>query len=134
MKLHDLKSNKPKLNWANRSNAQYNPVFDSNDVVLLNVNVEDVINNMSRDFRIELNAKDGDNNTIAARLSNAKEHFKSGAPMDYPEVGYNSWSRTVDFSNGRHRTVAAYQLGYRYIPMFVSKDGLEEFKKIVRIK
>jgi hypothetical protein len=54
--------------------------------------------------------------------------------MDYPEIAYNSTLKTADYTNGRHRALAAYQLGHEYIPMFVSKYGLEEFKRLVRTR
>lgn len=128
MKLHEV------FNWATRDNAQYKQIFDSKDVVRLLCNIEDVINNMGSGFKLDLDSELGGDNGIGKRLPNAKKHFMSGGPMDLPEVGYNSWSGTVDFTNGRHRTVAAYQLGKEYIPMFVAKDGLDEFKKLVRTK
>lgn len=122
------------FNWATRDNAEYKQIFDSKDVVRLLCNIEDVIKNMHSGFKLDLHSKLGGDNGIGERLPNAKRHFELGGAMDLPEVGYNDWSGTVDFGNGRHRTVAAYQLGKRYIPMFVAKEGLDEFKKLVRTK
>jgi hypothetical protein len=130
MKLFELHE----FNWATRDNAEYKQIFDSDDVVQLMCNIEDVVNNMHSEFKLDLDSELGGRNSIGERLPKAKNHFTSGGAMDLPEVGYNDWSGTVDFGNGRHRTVAAYQLGKRYIPMFVAKDGLDEFKKLVRTK
>jgi hypothetical protein len=54
-------------------------------------------------------------------------------PMDYPIVDFNFLDE-VDFSNGRHRTLAAAQLGCEYLPMLVYNENLDEFKKNVRTR
>jgi hypothetical protein len=130
MKLYEMHD----LNWATRDNAQRKINFDDKNLVVLNVNIKDVFDNGGRSFRLDLDDELGGRNAIKDRLPRAKEHFKRGGAMDLPEVGYNEATGTIDFTNGRHRTAAAYQMGYEYIPMFVSKDGLDEFKKLVRTK
>lgn len=128
MKLFELHD----LNWASRDNAQYPFNFDDPDLVMLTVNIRDVFDNSGRGFRLDLEDELGGKNSIKDRLPRAKDHFKKGGAMDYPEIGYNSATKTVDFTNGRHRAAAAYQMGHEYIPMFVATDGLDEFKRVVR--
>ena len=127
MKLFELN-----LNWADRDNANRPTNFDSDNLVMLRVNIEDVIKHMHSEFKLDLGDELGGKNSIGDRLPRAKEHFKAGGAMDLPEIGYSKWSKTIDFGNVRHRTVAAHQLGKKYIPMFVSIDGIDEFKKLVR--
>lgn len=125
---------KQEINWSNQENAERPYNFNDDSYVVLNVKIEDVINNMDKDFKLELNDSSGGKNAIGNRLKMAKEHFIKGEPMDLPEVGYNKYTGKIDFTNGRHRTVAAYQLGHEYIPMFISKDSIEQFKGLVDTK
>ena len=129
MKLHELN-----LNWAGVDNAQRPTNFNHEELVILNVHIQDVFDHMHSAFKLDLDDERGGKNAIGDRLSRAKNHFKGEHPMDLPEIGYNEWSGTIDFGNGRHRTAAAHQLGKEYIPMFVTIDGLDEFKKLVRTK
>lgn len=125
---------KQEINWSNQENAERPYNFNDDSYVVLNVKIEDVINNMDKDFKLELNDSSGGKNAIGNRLKMAKEHFIKGEPMDLPEVGYNKYTGKIDFTNGRHRTVAAYQLGHEYIPMFISKDSIKQFKGLVDTK
>lgn len=125
---------KQEINWSNQENAERPYNFNDDSYVVLNVKIEDVINNMDKDFKLELNDSSGGKNAIGNRLKMAKEHFIKGEPMDLPEVGYNKYTGKIDFTNGRHRTVAAYQLGHEYIPMFINKDSIEQFKGLVDTK
>ena len=129
-----IKESVNEINWSNESNAERPYNFEDDNYVVLNVKIEDVINNMAEDFKLDLNNSTGGKNAIGNRLAMAKEHLLKGEPMDYPEVGYSEYTGKIEFTNGRHRTVAAYQLGHDYIPMFIYKDTLEKFKEIVKTK
>jgi hypothetical protein len=120
------------LNWATRDNAQRPGNFDDKNYVLLMVNIKDTFDNGHSGFKLDVEDEKGGPNAIGDRLTKAKAHFEQGKPMDYPEVAYNLSTKTVDYTNGRHRAVAAYQMGKWFIPMFVSKDGLHKFKEVVR--
>jgi hypothetical protein len=123
-----------RLNWATKENAERPNNFESDNYVLLQVNILDIMNNGEHDFKLDPFDRTGGKNAIGARLSYAIEHFKSGLPMDYPEAYYSKYKNNVGFDNGRHRAVAAFQLGEEYIPMFVFFDGIDDFKSIVRTK
>ena len=123
-----------RLNWADKSDAIRSGNFDNNDLVLIQLHIVDVFSKCHREFALDVNSEDGGRNKIGNRLGWAKEHFSSGYPMDLPEIGYNKRSNTIDFDNGRHRTLAAYQLGSEYIPAFVAKDSIEAIKGLVRHK
>jgi hypothetical protein len=120
------------LNWATTNNSERPNNFSSDEYVLLNVNILDIINNMHVNFKLDLNDENGGANAIGKRLPLAIKHFLSKQPMDYPEIGYSSHSKTIDFTNGRHRTLAALKMGHEVIPMFVCKSDIKEFKALVR--
>ena len=131
MKLTELYE---KLNLANSNTAKNKQIHKDDDFVLIHANIEDVFKHMASGFKLDLKSETGGKNAIKNRLLGAKKHFESGEPMDPPTVGYNEYSKTIDFTDGRHRTAAAYQLGEKYIPMFVYKDHLKSFKKLVKTK
>lgn len=121
-----------KLNWANKENSQRPSNFDSEDYIILNVNVLDIMNNSENDFKLDPYDAIGGKNAIGNRLPYAVEHFVDGRPMDFSEAYYSPYKKKVGFDNGRHRAVAAFQLGHDYIPMFVFKENIDKFKEIVR--
>lgn len=131
MRLHEIAN---QLNWANASNAENPRNFTDLAYTLLLCNIEDVFFHGEAGFTLDLGSAHGGENAISNRIGNAICHFNQGEPMDPPEVGYNKAANTIDFTNGRHRAHAAHQFGHEYIPMFVSGDGLGEFKKRVRTK
>ena len=131
MKLFEITK---ELNWANAENAE-KPFWFSNDkVVLLLCNIKDVMSHGKDDFTLDLNSPHGGENAIGDRVKTAIDHFNSGEPMDPPVVAYVISRGEIEVGDGRHRIVAAYQLGHEYIPMFVSLGGLKEFKKLVKTR
>ena len=122
------------LNWATPENAQRPNNFTDENQILMQVNVLDVMNNGESDFKLDPYDITGGENAIGNRLAHAREYFKEGHPMDYSEVHYSKYRKSIGFDNGRHRAIAAFHLGHEYVPMFVYKDGLDEFKKLVRTK
>jgi hypothetical protein len=122
------------MNWATTENSERPNNFSSLDYILLNVNVVDIFSCMDDDFKLDIYDCLGGKNAIGNRLDRAKEHFISGEPMDYPEVAYSSYSKKINFTNGRHRSVAAFQLGCNYVPMFIYKETLADFMSLVRTK
>ena len=135
MKLKDLHEGlwdkEPDINWATSSNAIRKQNFDDPNLVLLTCSIRDVFDNGLRAYSLDLDDPSGGSNAIGNRLEKAIAHIREGNPMDPPEVGYNPTLKKVDFTDGRHRCVAAYQFGAEYIPMFVAREGLEVFKQLV---
>jgi len=129
MKLMELN-----LNWADSSNAERPHNFDSEDYTLLICNISDVFSHTDQDYRLDLDSNTGGSNAIGNRLDRATQHFQNGNPMDPPEVAYSVHTNNITFTNGRHRSLAAYQMGEEYIPMFVYSPTIEQFKKLVRTK
>lgn len=132
MKIFEIEN--PKLNWADETNAIRPENFVDDDYVILNCNIEDTFKHSHKDFTLDIHSDTGGVNSIGSRLSNAKQHFLNNSPMDLPEISYTEHNHGIAYINGRHRAVAAYKLGYEYIPMFVHMENIDKFKKIVRIK
>lgn len=103
------------------------------DYVVKVVNIESLMGNTNPIQKISLSAvtKSDDENIIGDRVSRAKEHWLSGGEMDMSEVGYGEYSKMVEFTDGRHRLIAAYQLGERYAPVLVDKVTVEAFIGLV---
>ena len=124
----------PELNWANEDNAKRNYNYKSNNLVMLEVKIEDLMKHTFNNQKLDLNDPNGGENAKPERIEKAKEHFSQGNPMDLPEVGCNDSGTAIGFTDGRHRTLAAYQLGADFIPMFVEKENLDSFKKMVETR
>lgn len=129
MKLEELFEN---LSWANRDNAQQSNMFDDKDYVVMNVKIEDVFKHMNPDYALDTKDEKGGANANPHRLEKAMQHFDANAPMDLPQVAFDPWNHNIEVVNGRHRALAALKKGQEYIPMFVAKQGLDEFKKLVQ--
>ena len=102
-------------------------VFD-----LLWVNIKDVFANTEKDFTLDLDDPKGGPNAIGRRVADAKTHWTGGGYMDPSEIGVSDWSGQIMFSDGRHRMVAAHQMGQEYTPALVPKEDVDKLKKLVR--
>ena len=101
---------------------------------MLEVKIEDLMKHTFSNQKLDLNDPSGGENSKPERIVKAKERFLQGNPMDLPEVGCNDSGTAIGFTDGRHRTLAAYQLGADFIPMFIEKENLENFKKMVETR
>jgi hypothetical protein len=134
MKSTEYVSKKP-LSWATADQAQNPYPYNNRDeYVLLNCNIKDIFNNTHQDIALDVTDPIGGPNAFSYRLPKAIQHFQANQPMDYAIVGYNPYTKQVDFTNGRHRLAAAYQLGHEYVPVMVNADHLDKFKRLVRTK
>jgi hypothetical protein len=123
-----------KLNWATEDNAERPNNFTRPEYQVLQVNIKDLFANMDDDFTLDIQDSSGGKNAIGDRVKKAVDHFKAGEPMDYSEVSYSQYTKKINVDNGRHRALAAFQLGKEYIPMFIYKKNIDMFKKIVKTK
>jgi hypothetical protein len=130
----NIKKNNFIINWANEDDAERPNNFHDDNYVLINVNIKDITKYMHSSMRLDLDDIKGGDNAIGNRLERAKQHIINGCPIDYPEVGCSDINNVIDYTNGRHRVVAAYQLGFDYAPMFVYKPTLDKFKSLVKTK
>lgn len=124
------------INWADKTNSESLTLdkLNSDKYTLIQVNIKDCFENVSDSYALDINNVTGGKNAIGDRLENAKEHFMSGEPMDYPIVEFNLLNDEVSFTNGRHRTLAASQMNCEYIPMLVYNKTLSDFQSKVRTK
>lgn len=124
------------INWADETNSETLTLdkLNNDNFTLLQVNIEDAFNRSGASYALEVFSETGGINAIGDRLENAKKHYMSGEPMDYPIIEYNMISEEVAFTNGRHRTLAAAHMGCKYIPMLVYNEYLDDFKSNLRTK
>ena len=118
-------------NRAKASNLAQRDLKDP-DYVLVWANIKDIYDNAVPNMALDVNDPMGGKNRIGQRVPNAKRFWSSGGHMD-PSLIYMRGSK-VDFQDGRHRLVAAYQLGHRYAPVLVNREGLAAFQRVVRTK
>lgn len=59
------------------------------------------------------------------------ERWENGKVIDPPEVSFQENSNHITFMDGRHRTIAAYQIGAESIPVAIKKQELERFKSLL---
>lgn len=114
-----------------------NGTYDNYELMWLNI--EDVFSNAHPSFALDVNDPVGGKNSIKGRVQRAKDHWESGGYMDPSELGYNDSNGainrgTIDFTDGRHRMVAAYHRGEEYAPALVPKEDVAQIKSLVRTK
>ena len=68
------------------------------------------------------------------QLSMYKEFWANGGYMNPALIGWNDHFQNFNFTDGRHRLVAAYQLGERWAPVLVDKDSVEKVKDLIQVK
>jgi hypothetical protein len=131
MKLADLFESK-KLRWAvgpNFSHAEYKPAQTNKDRTVVWARISDIMSHTRRDYALDLNHPRGGAHAVGARVDKAKQHWAAGGYMDPSEIHVDG--NTITFTNGRHRLVAAHQLGEEYAPVVVALDELDDLEKIV---
>lgn len=97
--------------WMNRK------INDPHRVVVW-VNIRDLFKHTDSDQQMDINDPTGGRNSIGRRVENAKSHWFRGGYMDPSDIYVNQDGK-VHFTDGRHRLVAAYQLGHRYAPVII---------------
>ena len=134
-----LENDNSRVKWAIQDNIIHgtkpfrnriiNGTFDDASIVW--VDIEDVFKHTESDFTLDVNDPKGGKNSIGDRVSKAKAHFMKDY-MNPSEIGYSSWTKSIVFSDGRHRLVAAYQLGERFAPVIVPNSEIASVKSLVK--
>lgn len=106
--------------------------FHDPEYVLVWANIKDIFDHAVPNMALDVEDPMGGKNRIGQRVPNAKMFWAGGGHMD-PSLIYMRGSK-VDFVDGRHRLVAAYQLGHRFAPVLVPKEVLPAFQSVVRVK
>ena len=124
------------LNWAidqNIDKSLYGYRQKSDDRALFWVNIKELMDNTNPDFALDLNDPTGGKNKIGDRVNRAKEHWGKNGFMDPSEIGFNDHFKTIEFGDGRHRLVAAYQLGREYAPVIMLKDDAPNISQKIKL-
>ncbi|MEE4302448.1 MAG: hypothetical protein V2J24_23615 [Pseudomonadales bacterium] len=111
------------VNWATGEQAQRwtRSQLEQGNYVLVNVPTEELIERgMSGTFDVR-----NPENQIGDRLSKARARMERGMPMDPPVVGLTRDG--IAFDDGRHRALAALELGQDTIPVMVPRDDADRF-------
>lgn len=138
MKLLDLFE---RVQWATGQNvqraqpmAQRYQSSERDDYVLVEVDIERLLKNIPKDMQVDISSEEGGGKSMRHRIPRAKEHWQSGNFMDPPIVGFNEWTNNFEISDGRHRLVAAYQMGERTAPVLIPRHTLDVFKERLGVK
>jgi hypothetical protein len=70
----------------------------------------------------------GGPNSIGTRVDQAKKFWADGGWMNPSEASMNSQGQ-FDWGDGRHRMVAASQLGEIYSPVLMYTSDMEQFRQ-----
>ena len=110
--------------YANSHSYHYqnNPEY-----TMIEVNIDNLFRKTGTSARLDIRHPTGGKNSIGQRVAQAKQFWKAGNYMDPPQVSWNGSS--ISFTDGRHRLVAAYQLGAREAPILVPTEYVEIIQK-----
>lgn len=127
------------LNWAYGKNADKASGSSRNDLKssdyeIVWVDIKDLFNKTGSQQKLDVDDPRGGENSIGNRVATAKEHWANGGFMNLSIVGWNDYFNSFDFTDGRHRLVAAYQLGERWAPILVDYMSIDKLKELVRTK
>ena len=102
---------------------------------IVEIDIERLMAATNADQRIDLGAqtKADDGNIIGTRIQGAKDFFAGDVPMDPSSVGIGV-NGGIDFIDGRHRLVAAHQLGRRTAPVVVSDAEAARVREIAGVE
>jgi len=59
--------------------------------------------------------------------------WSKGGYIDPPEICLNSLQQ-ISFGDGRHRTIVAFHLGEKYIPVVVHSSLFDKISKVIQLK
>jgi hypothetical protein len=123
------------LTWAVDSDMNKASPFsqkdqkDSENVVIW-VDIRKLLNATNTDQKLDLDDLSAGENAIKGRVEKAIRHFQDGNYMDpsLVSLGY----RGIDFTDGRHRLVAAYRLGEKIAPIIVPVEQAQEIQELLK--
>lgn len=100
--------------------------------ILIRVNIHELFSKTPKSYRLDPDDPSGGKNKVGDRVDRAIQYWKDGGRMDPPIIGVHN--RRVNFLDGRHRLVAAVQLGEAEAPViFVPADNFQEAKELLNI-
>lgn len=112
-------------------NRIVNGTFDRSSIIW--VNIKDVFEHTEEGFTLNVDHPSGGKNSIGNRVEKARDFFATGY-MEPSQIGYSQQRKSIVFDDGRHRLVAAYQLGERYAPVLVLTSEISKVAGLVDSK
>ncbi len=101
--------------------------------VLRIVNIQELFSKTPKKYRLDPADPTGGKNKIGDRVATAVQHWQDGGRMD-PSI-INITNKQVNFTDGRHRLVAAAQLGEIEAPVIIAPSNhLKQASEILRLK
>lgn len=107
-----------KINWAIGDNAWQAQMKNHVGEKLIWLNPRKVLN-AGDSLSLDPDSPNGGENANPSRLARLKAHINDGGYLDPPVIGWNKYKQRVSFTNGRHRTFVAMQMGIDKIPFYV---------------
>lgn len=120
--------NENSVKWAVGDNEDKATGFTSSfmkrpENTIIWMDIEKVFALSDRNFKLDVSDETGGENAIDGRISRAKNHWKDEKFMNPSEISVDE-NGSVHWVDGRHRQVAAYQLGKKYGPFVVNSETL----------
>ncbi len=101
--------------------------------VLRRVNIQELFSKTPKNYRLDIADPTGGKNKIGDRVSKAMQYWQDGGRMDPPILSVQN--RQVNFLDGRHRLVAAAQLGETEVPIIIAPaDNLKQASEVLNLK
>lgn len=128
------------LKWAIGSNINHATQLTRKDLEnpetdLVWINIKDLYNQTSKNQRLDINDPDGGKIGLSGRVQRAKEHWLEDGFMDPSYIVWNRYENVFNFSDGRHRLVAAHQLGEKWAPVIAAnKETAEKLRELVKTR
>lgn len=126
MKLQDLYE---QVQWAvgpNVEHASRISQHEQNRDELIWVDIEKLLRQVDENFYVDPDTNKGE---IKGRIPRAKQHWADKGFMDPSSINYNERTDTFGFTDGRHRLVAAYQMGERKAPVVIPSKYVDVAKQ-----
>lgn len=136
MNLNELLAIFEEVKWAIGSDVKHATMLSQRDQVdsdytIVWVNIDDLFAKTSPGQQIDIKTGAGE---IKGRIPRAKKFWSDEGFMDPPRVAYNEYTDDFVFTDGRHRLIAAYQLGERYAPVLFPTEQLDLVRQRLKTK
>ena len=122
------------LKWAvgaDKSQARGLSKSDQAKRRLIWLPIKKVFDKTDRNFRLDVNDPTGGPNSISNRVQRAKDFWAQGGAMEPSVIHYDPVFKQINFVDGRHRLVAAYQLGAKRAPFLVVPEEYDNIKNLM---
>jgi len=101
--------------------------------VLVRVNIQELFSKTPKKYRLDIADPTGGKNKIGDRVAQAIQFWKDGGRMDPSIISITN--NQVNFLDGRHRLVAAAQLGETEAPIYIAPaNNLKQARNILQLK